>query len=176
MPRASQTAAVAVTLQPPADAPPTVAYRWDADTDILSATVDDPALASAQATSLELEGADGSWLMLDVRAGCIRSVEVAVWPDVQTRPTLRPPRAAPARVILPALVRSDGDGDAADVEVDVHLSVETDTTERTIHFRLGAPVGVRTVRIARDILLDVDDAGRLAGLWLLNVPPLPADP
>jgi hypothetical protein len=29
------------------------------------------------------------------------------------------------------------------------------------------------VRVARDIMLDVDDAGALAGVWLLNVPPLP---
>jgi hypothetical protein len=175
MPRAS-TPPVALALEPRPDVPPAVDYRWDADTDILSATIREPALADEPATSLELEGVDGSWLVLDVRAGRIRGVEVAVWPNVQTRLSLRAPSAASARVLLPALLRTTPDGAVLDVEVEVQLSAETDASERTIHFRLGGATGVRTVRIGRDILLDVDAADNLAGLWLLNVPPLPADP
>jgi hypothetical protein len=30
------------------------------------------------------------------------------------------------------------------------------------------------VRLARDLMLDVDASNHLAGLWLLNVPPFPA--
>jgi hypothetical protein len=29
------------------------------------------------------------------------------------------------------------------------------------------------VRLARDLLLDVDDKSHISGLWLLNVPPSP---
>ena len=40
-----------------------------------------------------------------------------------------------------------------------------------------APVvgAARTVRIARNVLLDLDEHEVLSGLWLLNVPPFPAD-
>jgi hypothetical protein len=42
-----------------------------------------------------------------------------------------------------------------------------------IHFRVGAQRDVRTVRVGRDLLLDVDPQSRIAGVWLLNVPPFP---
>ncbi len=45
--------------------------------------------------------------------------------------------------------------------------------ERVIHFRVGARRDVRTVRVGRDLLLEVDSQSRVAGLWLLNVPPFP---
>ena len=59
------------------------------------------------------------------------------------------------------------------VEVDTPVAAESDHAERTIHFRLGHGREVRTVRIARDMLLDIDSRDRLAGVWLLDVPPFP---
>jgi hypothetical protein len=56
----------------------------------------------------------------------------------------------------------------------VTLMAEADREERTIHFRIGRPRPVRAVRLARDILLEVDARDYLAGVWLLNVPPSPA--
>ena len=35
--------------------------------------------------------------------------------------------------------------------------------------------GARTVRIAKDLLFDVDEKSRISGLWLLNVPPCPTE-
>jgi len=64
----------------------------------------------------------------------------------------------------------------AAVEVDAPLAADADAAERTIHFRVGARRQTRAVRIARDVLLDVDASDHVAGVWLLNVPPLPADP
>ena len=63
--------------------------------------------------------------------------------------------------------------DVASVEVDTHLIAEADASQTNFHFRLGAPRGARTVRVARDLLFDVDDKNRISGLWLLNVPPCP---
>jgi hypothetical protein len=61
------------------------------------------------------------------------------------------------------------------LEVNTLLAAESDRTEATIHFRLGPGRSTRTVRIARDILLDIDGRDRLAGVWLLGVPPFPED-
>ena len=167
---------VTLAVEPLAHAPPQVEYRWDVDTDILCAALVEPAADGAHSASVELEGADGSWLVLDVHDGQLHGVEVAVWPDIQTVPVLRPPDAEPARVRLFDAPRAPLTIHGRDVEVDVHLTAETDPSERTIHFRLGDGATQRTVSVGRDILLDVDRAGRLAGLWLLNVPPLPALP
>jgi hypothetical protein len=53
------------------------------------------------------------------------------------------------------------------------MMAEADNDERVIHFRVGARRDVRTVRVGRDLLLEVDSQSRVAGLWLLNVPPFP---
>ena len=51
---------------------------------------------------------------------------------------------------------------------------EADTNRRIIHFRVGVRRDVRTVRLGTDLLLDVDPQSRIAGLWMLNVPPSPS--
>jgi hypothetical protein len=161
---------VAVQLEP-AVGVPAVDYRWDADTDILTARLRGANGRAGMSGSVELEGSDGSWLILDVSSGCIDGVEVAVWPNVHKHRGLAPPAAEDARVVVP----SSGDGgEVAAVEVETRLLAEADDTQRVIHFRLGAPRPVRTVRLGADLLLDVDPQSRIAGLWLLNVPPNPS--
>ena len=61
------------------------------------------------------------------------------------------------------------------LEVNTILAAEADSTERTIHFKLGPSRSTRTVRIARDLLLDIDGRSALAGVWFLGVPPFPED-
>ncbi|MEO6525391.1 MAG: hypothetical protein ABIP93_02070 [Gemmatimonadaceae bacterium] len=160
---------VAIQLEPALSSPPAVDYRWDADTDILTARLRGARGGVGMSGSVELEGTDGSWLILDVSSGCIDGVEVAVWPDVHKRASLAPPVAEDARVVVP----SSSDGPAA-VEVETRLLAESDDTERVIHFRVGSARDVRTVRLGRDLLLDVDPQSRIAGVWLLNVPPFPS--
>jgi hypothetical protein len=162
---------IPVRVEPSAVSTDRVEYRWDADTDILSATVRGREQGDAsRTTALELEGTDGSWLILDVRGGRIRGVEVAVWPDVQTLSSLHPPPIVEdATVVVGAVER----GRRVAVEVDTRMAAEADASERTIHFRLGSTRQTRTVRIARDLLLDIDLRDRIAGLWLLDVPPFP---
>jgi hypothetical protein len=163
---------VAVQLEPAAEAPPAVAYRWDTDTDILTARLEGVGTGGGMSGSVELEGMDGSWLILEVSAGRINGVEVAVWPDVQKRPSLAPPTSIEdALVRIPARASQPG---IASLEVDTPLTAEADSDERVIHFRVGMRRDVRTVRVGRDLLLEVDSQSRVAGLWLLNVPPFPS--
>jgi len=162
---------ITVQLEPPAAPPGTVEYTWDPDTDILSAQLGSRGDGAGMSGSVGLEGSDGSWLVLDVKGGHIHAVEVAVWPDVRRVSALAPPATVEdAAVIVPAR-RSQPD--VASLEVDTRLSADTNSAENTFHFRLGRSDEARTVRLARDVLLDVDAQSRIAGLWLLNVPPCP---
>lgn len=152
---------------------PAVEYRWDADTDILTATLNGGAPGTGMSGSVEIEGSDGSWLIFDVSGGRIAGVEVAVWPDVRKLNALAPPAdAAPGMVTIPS--RSSQPG-LASLEIDTRLVADADASERTIHFRFGAARSMRAVRVAQDLLFDVDDSNHIAGVWLLNVPPFPTD-
>jgi hypothetical protein len=163
---------IAVQLEPLAEPPARVQYTWDPDTDILSAQLTPRASGDGLSGSVGLEGADGSWVILDVAAGRINGVEVAVWPDVRKLAELRPPvDVQDARVVLPG---DRAKSDVASFEMATRMIAEADSAQRNFHFRLGKPRGARTVRVARDILLDLDEKSRIAGLWLLNVPPCPA--
>ena len=163
---------VAVRLDPAVEAVPAVEYRWDEDTDILTASVAVIGDGEGMSGSVGVEGSDGSWLIFDVAGGSIRGVEVAVWPEVKKRTVLAPPSdIEPATVRLPS---TSAKSTIAALETDTTLMAEADREERTIHFRIGKRRSVRTVRLARDILLEVDARDYLAGVWLLNVPPSPA--
>ncbi len=163
----------AVQLEHDADTPPDVVYRWDRDTDILSARLRTEVAAEGVAGAVELSSDDGSWLILDVNAGRIRGVEVAVWPDVTTRASLAPPSPVAAGR---AVVRQTGGADEqAALHVAAALTAEADQSEATIYFRVGTRRAARPVRVGRDLLFELDADDGLAGVWLLNVPPFPLD-
>jgi len=164
---------IAVHVEPGATELPSVEYRWDADTDILTATMNGAVKGTGMSGSVEVEGADGSWLIFDVNGGRIAGVEVAVWPDVRKVGALAPPEAAASLVTIPARPSQPG---VASLEVDTRLVADADASERTIHFRFGAARQVRAVRVAQDLIFDVDDASHIAGVWFLNVPPFPTNP
>ena len=164
---------VAVQLTESAGNIPAVEYRWDEDTDILTATLGDAPQGEGLSGSVGVEGRDGSWLVFDVAAGAIRSVEVPVWPTVRRLSQLVPPGDVEvARVRFPSRRSQPG---LASLEMDTTIVADTDASVRTIHFRIGRTRPVRTVRVARDLLLDVDASDYLAGVWLLNVPPSPVE-
>ncbi len=153
---------------------PAVDYRWDTDTDILVAQLRATAVGEGLSGSLDIEGADGAWLTLELSGGRLSALEVAVWPDVATVPVLPLPEGIDAgRLRVPQ--GSAGDALAA-VEVETKIRAVADAPERTIHFRIGPTRATRAVRVARDLLVEVDGRSRIAGLWLLNVPPFPTPP
>lgn len=164
---------IAVRIEPAPGTPSDVEYRWDADTDILTANLRARAVSEGASGSVEIEGSDGSWLILDLNGGSIHGVEVAVWPDVRKVATLVPPADAQnASIVVPS---RGSQPEVAAVEVDTSLIAEADQSERTIHFKLGVKRPARAVRFARDLVIELDDRDRIAGLWLLNVPPFPED-
>ena len=163
---------IPVRIEPWAGAPAPVDYRWDEDTDILTAQVGDGSVG--RSLSVDVEGSDGSWLILDVADERIRGLEVAVWPTVRKRADLKPPDEIES--VRVKVGHDAGPPRVSAVEVDTPVAAESDHAERTIHFRLGPGRQVRTVRIARDMLLDIDNRDRLAGVWLLDVPPFPMTP
>ena len=163
---------IPIQVEPANGASPAVEYRWDPDTEILSAQLNPRSSGKGMSGSVEVEGADGSWLILDVSAGRINGIEVAVWPDVHKRNTLAPPgKVEEGTVQVPSRRSQPG---VASLEVETPLLAEADEGERVFHFTLGKKRQTRTVRLAKDLLLDVDGSNHLAGLWLLNVPPFPA--
>ena len=167
---------ISVQVEPSAGTPPDVDYRWDPDTDILSAHLRPRAVGEGMSGAVELEGNDGSWLILDIASGRISGVEVAVWPDVRKRPALAPPVAVEdACVVVPVRRSAQSAEGVASVEITTNMIAESDNAERVIHFRVGPARETRTLRLGRDMLLDLDAQCRIAGLWLLNVPPFPGN-
>lgn len=164
---------IAVQLQPCEPSNQRVEYRWDDDTEILSAQLSPRVEGSGMSGSVGLEGSDGSWVILDVARGRINGVEVAVWPEVRKLPALPMPASIEdMHVVVPA---RQSQPNIASVEMNARLIAEADLDQRTLHFRLGKPKISRTIRVAGDLLLDVDEKSQISGLWLLNVPPAPAD-
>jgi uncharacterized protein YuzE len=153
---------------------PRITYKWDPETDILTGTIRGGGAEGGGLTgSVELEGADGSFILLDVAGGAINGVEVVVWPDVRTVAGLAPPaEVKDGQVVLP-IRRSQPQ--VAAVEVDTALTIETDSSESLFHVRVGPPRRFETIRVADGLLVEVDDNNELAGLWLVGVPPFPAD-
>ncbi len=153
------------------DLPP-VEYRWDADTDILCVALRPAGVSEGLSGSMDIEGADGAWITLELSAGRLAAVEVAVWPDVKIVEPLKPPAAAGAAVLR--VPSSGADTGLEAVEVDTLIRAVADKAERTIHFRIGPQRSSRALRVARDLIVEVDAHSRIAGLWFLNVPPFPA--
>jgi hypothetical protein len=153
---------------------PHIAYRWDPETDILTGAIKTGHKKTGGLTgSVELEGGDGSFILLEVTGGAICGVEVVVWPDVRTTALLAPPaQVAAADVMLPTR-RSQST--VAAVEVDTALTIETNPSESIFHVRVGPARHATVVQVADGLLVEVDEQDELAGLWLLDVPPFPAD-
>jgi hypothetical protein len=63
----------------------------------------------------------------------------------------------------------------AAVEVDAMLTIETNASESVFRVRVGPARRAEVVRVADGLLVEVDEKSELAGLWLVGVPPFPAE-
>jgi hypothetical protein len=122
--------------------------------------------------TVDLEGGDGSFVVIDVAGGALRGVDVVTWPDdVRTVASLQPPeKSKEGQVMFPG--RRSQPGIAA-VEVDTALTVDKNQDESVFHIRVGRQRAATVVRVADHMLVEVDKQSRIAGLWLLEVPPFP---
>jgi len=162
---------------------PKVTYRWDPETDILTVACKGAgsgsgggggtgAKGNGMNGTVDLEGSDGAFVVIDVAGGALRGLDVVTWPeDVRTVATLEPPEVnKDGQVLFPDRRSQPG---VAAVEVDTSLTVDKNQQESTFHIRVGAKRPVTVVRVGDHLLVEIDKQLRIAGLWLLEVPPFP---
>lgn len=148
---------------------PSVSWRWDPETDILSGAFKGNRKSGGLTGSVELTDAEGSVAMLDVNNGVVCGLDIVVWPEVvQVAELPVPAKLTDGRVVLPARPSRPG---VASLEVDTTLSVQTNPTESVFHVQIGPRRAVERVRAADNFYIEVDQQGGLAGFWLTNVPP-----
>src|SRR5437016_10799424 len=116
---------------------PKVSYHWDPETDILSVACKGGGKASGLNGTVDLEGNDGSFVVIDVAGGCLRGVDVVTWPeDIRTLDTLAVPEPnKEGSVIFPSRRSQPG---VAAVEVDTALTVEKNQQESVFTCAWGA--------------------------------------
>lgn len=151
---------------------PKVSYRWDPETDILTVACKGVPKGNGMNGTVDLEGGDGSFVVIDVAGGAMRGLDVVTWPDdVRTVASLAPPATSKeGQVTFPDDRRQSG---IAAVEVDTALTVDKNESESIFHIRVGRQRASTVVRIADHMLVELDKQSRIAGLWLLEVPPFP---
>lgn len=155
-------------IEPLSGALPSINWRWDPETDILSGAFKSNRKSGGLTGSVELSDAEGSVAVLDVNNGVICGLDVVVWPEVISVAELKVPATlADGRVVLPARPSRPG---VASVEVDTTLSVYTNATESVFHLQIGPKRPAEGVRAADNFYIEVDQQGGLAGFWLTNVP------
>lgn len=151
---------------------PSISWRWDPETDILSGSFKGNRKAGGLTGTVELTDAEGSVAVVDVNHGVICGLDVVVWPEVATVADLRvPAQLTEGRVVLPSRTSRPS---IDSVEVDTTLSVRTNAAESVFHVRIGAKRPVEVVRVADHFFVEVDQQGGLAGFWMTNVPPFTA--
>ncbi len=161
-----------VKIEPLGDPLPSIGWRWDPETDILSGSFKGNRKSGGLTGTVELTDAEGSVAVLDVNSGVICGIDVVVWPEVSTRSDIQvPAQVTEGRVVLPS---GGSRGGVASVEVDTSLSVETNSSESTFHLRIGPRRPINVVRVADTFYVEVDQQGALAGFWITNVPPFSA--
>jgi hypothetical protein len=159
-------------IEPLSGSLPAIAWRWDAETDILSGSFKGTRKSGGLTGTVELTDDVGSVAVLDVNNGVICGLDIVVWPEVTTLPNLAvPAQLTDGRVILPARPSRPG---LSSVEVDTTLSVRTNQSESVFHLQIGPRRPVEVVRTADSFYVEVDEEGTLAGFWITGVPPFPA--
>ncbi len=130
---------------------PKVTYRWDPETDILTVACKGVPKGNGMNGTVD---------------------DVVTWPDdVRTVASLVPPEASKQGQVTFPQRRSQPD--VAAVELDTALTVDKNQTESVFHIRVGGKRAATVVRVADHMLVEVDKQSRIAGLWLLEVPPFP---
>ena len=151
---------------------PKVTYRWDPETDILTVACKGGPKGDGMDGTVDLEGGDGSFVVIDVSGGTLRGLDVVNWPeDVRTVASLAPPHTIKeGQGTFPGRPAEAGVGA---VELDTALTVDKNPTESVFHIRVGRQRAATVVRVGDHLLVEIDKQSRIAGLWLLDVPPFP---
>lgn len=153
---------------------PSIAWRWDPETDILSGAFREDAPDDGGFCGMvELTDDKGSVIVLDFGRGMLSGLDVVVWPPVESdNGLIPPPTGSDARVILPRRAPQRGPESR---EVETALRVTANPRQTIFHIQVGQEPRARAVRVANRFLVELDDAGRLAGFWLLDVEAFPLE-
>jgi hypothetical protein len=144
-------------------------FHWDVETEILAGRSLPPGADDTDAVAWEFEGPDGAVVVLETVDGTLCGIEVVVWPDVERARSLIAPHDAPPGTI--GLV-PPADGADGIVEIETVITAAAPPSETLIHLSFGV-VRARSVRVAENVVADLDAEGRLAGLWLQDLPLFP---
>ncbi len=168
----AETGGMVTRVEPLTGSLPSINWRWDPETDILSGAFKGNRKSGGLTGTVELTDAEGSVAVLDVHNGVVCGLDVVVWPEVTTSPDLTvPAQLIEGRVVIPARPSRPG---VASVEVDTTLSVRTNGSESVFHLRIGPRRAVEAVRVADNFYVEVDQQSALAGFWMTGVPPFSA--
>jgi len=147
---------------------PAFPFRWDLETEILSGRQVVEGTPAGFTGSWEIESATGAVLTLETTGGVLGGIEVVVWPDVE-RVALTVPHEAPAgRVALEA----PGGQTTGVLEVEAPITAAATASETLVRLAFGT-ARARSVRVAENVVVDLDAQGHLAGLWLEDLPLFP---
>src|SRR3989442_8009958 len=134
---------------------PRVSYHWDPEADILTVACKGVPKGNGMNGTVDLEGGDGSFVVIDVAGGAMRGVDVVTWPDdVRTVASLKPPEASKeGQLTFPGRLSQPG---IAAVEGDTALTVDQDQAESIFHIRVGRQPPATTRRRAGHLLVGID--------------------
>ena len=125
------------TVERQAGALPSIAWRWDPETDILSGTFRSSGSSRLDGT-IELTDAEGAIAVLDVADGAVAGLDVVVWPEVtSTRGLALPSSVESGRVVL----RGPRADRTTSVEIEAVLTIRTNPGESIYHLKLGSLAG-----------------------------------
>ena len=164
MPPRAVPVSIEARIEPLTGALPSIAWRWDPETDILSGASRATGRAGGLTGTVELTDAEGSVAVLDVNNGVICGLDVVVWPEVTTAADLQvPARLTDGRVVLPSAPPAPGSPRSRWIP----RSRSRPTAPRAC-FTCGSAPGraVEVVRVADNFYVEVDQQGGLAGFWL----------
>jgi hypothetical protein len=155
---------------------PVVTWRRDEETEILAGGFRVPSRGQVGVSaSVELADPEGPIVVLDINSGRLTGLDIVVWPDVELQAGLTPPvPARDAEILWPARP-APADSTTA-LELDIGLTATVNGAGTVLHLALGGGRAFETVRIGDHLLVDVDTRQRLAGFWLLDLPPLDLHP
>jgi hypothetical protein len=149
---------------------PLISWRWDPETDILSGTFRSSGSSRLDGT-IELTDAEGAIAVLDVADGAVAGLDMVVWPEVtSTRGLSLPSNVETGRVVL----RGPRADRTTSVEIESVLTVRTNPGESLYHLKVGGSPAARAVRVADQLLVELDTEDALVGCWLMGVPPFPS--
>jgi len=152
---------------------PKVTYRWDPETDILTVACKGVPKGNRDERNGGSRGR-GRLFCRDrrCRAGRCAASTSFTWPD-DVRTVARSSRRRhrkKARLRSPVAVPNPASQPSRSI---TSLTVDKNQSESVFHIRVGRQRPGTVVRVADHMLVEVDKQSRIAGLWLLEVPPFP---